>query len=219
MPGIIPDVLIEIDRAAKLKRFWSVRSWMAFFTFLQLRKGSPIPMKTMLLIVGVGSFWSGLFSGFGVLVVLLVCCWLRKCFRKRICPVISSDVRSRVKPLAPVAQNLHPRVQPICDERQAVQLFVEFFIKTVSISELSVVSRMAFIDFLSFDIKTSLVWNGMIVKLFDNWSRRSFGRLFILSKESQSFLKIALMICLNRKFGWLLLSRNSFSFFVFMILV
>ena len=38
-----------------------------------------------------------------------------------ICPRISDTVRLRVKPSSPLAQNLHPKAQPTCEETQSVR--------------------------------------------------------------------------------------------------
>ena len=54
--------------------------------------------------------------------------------KRAACSKISVSVKSRVKPIWPVAQNVQPIAQPTCDEMHAVRRLSEYGIRTDSMS-------------------------------------------------------------------------------------
>ena len=96
--GARPDVEMVMWRAPMFMPQWPVMMSRAFSRFLMLASGSPMPMKTMLLIFLPDSSSTAM-------------SW----------PTISSEVRFLASPASPDAQNLQPYAQPTWDETQAVR--------------------------------------------------------------------------------------------------
>ena len=99
MPGTIPAVEIVMWRMPSSRIFGSFSISTAPKAASALRKGSPIPISTRLLI-GL-PMWRSIAMN---------------------CPAISPFVRFRSKPDAPVWQNGQPTGQPACVETHAVSL-------------------------------------------------------------------------------------------------
>ena len=89
MPGTIPEVEIVIWRAPKFRIFLSFNARIEAKTLSSFNNGSPIPIKTILLM-------SAPFN-FSII---------------KNCPKISPRVKFLLKPFAPVSQKIQPKGQP-----------------------------------------------------------------------------------------------------------
>ena len=125
MPGTQPAVEIAMLRAPSPKPSASLARWQKPSTSSTFCSGSPMPIST----------------------TLPMRCPSPRASRAAhsSCSKISPRVRSRPRPMAPVAQNVQPSAQPDCDDTQTVRRSRPCRISTVSSGKPSRVRKLALI--------------------------------------------------------------------------